>query len=213
MVWSRIPTPSEYRDMFEEILRDPDRAYKVKMLKRLLDRIQLHYNSSNGSLPSDDVLILIRDIERELFKQENILSLEQEAYDETPIVEQNEPPPRFPHFGLSDSEPMKLHWADTYHRLVRMGYLDARSVSSKEWVYVCCGAKSSPQQPIVWLGNKAALAYMIRTYLNGKWKLALRTFVLPNQQPLKPNLKTTHPPAAKTKSEIDEAFSKELTDY
>ncbi len=113
-----------------------------------------------------------------------------------------------PHFGLTDSEPMRLHWSEVYSRLLKNDWLRSSETESGDWVYVCCGRGTSPKAPIVWHGTNAALAYIVRTHLGGNWDVAHSVFCLKDGKELPKSFKSTKSPSKKVCDMIDLVFKK-----
>lgn len=174
----------------------PQGPDKVRRLKELLARIE-----GLGGLDGDHCLQqLHREVNVELMKYQLLGEIE-----DTIANGSNAADEVLPHFGLSPDE--QKHWADVYHRLVRLNWLVPTEVSSAEWVYVCCGARNPISRSLVWYGANNALAFIIRNYFNGNWEVAHRVFMLSGNEPLPVNLKTANPPSEKTCNKIREVFS------
>ena len=181
------------------------RDKKASMLRALILLITTVYPNLNDGISYAEMLQLKRELDKEVSKLD-LYSFLDRASSPEPTVEHPEPPPRFPHFGLSAEE--QRHWADTYRRLVGEQLLDNGDTTLTEWKYVCCGCCEAPRHPVEWQGSASALAYMVRRHLGGKWEIAHRVFVLKGHQALPVNLKTTHNPSQKMQNKIDAAFAK-----
>ena len=175
----------------------PQGPDKVRRLNELMVRIE-----GLGGLDGDHRLQqLHREVSVELMKYQLLGEIEDALADGGNSSEEV-----LPHFGLSPDD--QQHWADVYHRLVRLNWLVPTEVSSAEWVYLCCGARTPIHRPIVWYGQNNVLAYVIRNYMNGNWDVAHKVFMLPGGKPLPENLKTANPPSEKTQKKIKDAFSR-----
>jgi hypothetical protein len=197
------------RSVSDEVVNNPllSRDKKASMLRALIQLITNEYPNLNDGAAYAEMLALVRNLDMAVRKFELYRFLDQAPYAE-PTVEHPEPPPRFPHFGLSAEEKMQRHWADTYHRLVKEGMLNKDDTTLTEWKYVCCGCCEAPRHLVEWQGSASALAYMVRRHLGGQWETAHQVFVLKGHQPLPVNLKTAHNPSQKIQVKIDASFTK-----
>lgn len=112
------------------------------------------------------------------------------------------------HFSMPDSEAKQQHWDDVYSRLIKKEWLRSNETESGDWVYAVCGKGFAPQKPMVWHGSNAALAYIVRTYLNGNWDVARAVFHTKDGKELPKSFKTTQAPAKKVCDAIDAIFKK-----
>lgn len=184
-----------YRRAYTVIQGLPLEPDRVRRLNELLARIE----GLSGLNGDHRLQQLHREVSVELMKYRLLGEIENTIADGGNSEEKG-----LPHFGLSPDE--QQHWADVYHRLVRLNWLVPTEVSSAEWVYVCCGARNPIHRPLVWHGANNALAFIIRNYFNGNWEVAFRVLMLPDGKPLPENLKTANPPAEKICKKIREAF-------
>lgn len=197
------------RSVADEVVNNTllPRDKKASMLRALIQLITTVYPNLNDGTSYAEMLALVRELDMEVSKLD-LYSFLDRASSPEPTVEHPEPPPRFPHFGLSAEEHMQPHWADTYYRLVRQKILKSDEIAVSEWVYVCCGSGDAPKHRVVWHGSAAALAYTVRQHLHGPWEVVFQVFELNEHKPLPVNLKTYHVPGEKTVAIINAAFAK-----
>ena len=113
-----------------------------------------------------------------------------------------------PHFGMDDSDEGQKHWEKVYEQFVKKKWLRKSEVESGDWVYICCGKGTAPEEPIVWHGPTNALAEIVREYFGGKWDIAHKLFCLNDRKSLPISFRNTNIPCAKVRQFIQEAFRK-----